>query len=537
MSQTYIDEYLVKLGATVDASGVQRFKSALREVTSFVDNTAVRMAGSMLHAQTEIVGGFAAIGTAALGMIDKVAMADQEYRLFAMRMYMTKDAARSLKVAMDTLGQPLENLAWDPELRGRAQQLMMDQSRMAPSGDFDVQMRKVRDIRFEFQRMEVEAEYLGMHVVQDFMKALGMGPDDLLTKLRTFNSWVQDHLPEISRWLVNNFLPVWTDVKDVLIDTGEAMRQAVILFTNLVGLLSGDNSIEGSSLSMEKLATATHHVAAGFAHAALLIAHTEVMLSHLIQAAMQLAHGQFKSAWGELKAGGDSMTTQEWAEMMTGTFGLAFGGPMGGLAGATAANKFMEGDKNAIIEHDLGGYIQSILAANPSFSVSPDLVKAVMNAESGGKQYGPSGGILTSSTGALGIMQLMPSTASSLGVDPYDMSQNMTGGVALLSQLSRHYGGNIANIVGGYHEGQTKMDAVLAGKATLSDEARQEIAAVMRGMGRHGNVQVGSIVIHIDKPGAVNSDVAYKVRDTIRALQSTQRNLAQTQGTYGWSTP
>ena len=211
-----LDEYMIKLGAVVDASGMARFQQALREASSVVDATAFGMAKTFFKTQTEIVSGFAAIGVAALGLADKVAIADQEYRLFALHMYMSKDAARSLKVAMDALGQPLENLMWDSELRERTRQLILDQRAMAPTGDYDAQMRKIRDIRFEFTRMEVELQYLGMHVVTDFLHALGVGPDWLLGRLRGFNDWVTHNLPAISHRLVTDFMPVWKDVNEVL---------------------------------------------------------------------------------------------------------------------------------------------------------------------------------------------------------------------------------------------------------------------------------------------------------------------------------
>lgn len=64
----------------------------------------------------------------------------------------------------------------------------------------------------------------------------------------------------------------------------------------------------------------------------------------------------------------------------------------------------------------------------------PSLVKAVMKVESGGKQEA------VSSKGATGLMQLMPATAKSLGVDPTDPTQNVEGGSRYLQQLIDKYG-------------------------------------------------------------------------------------------------
>lgn len=42
--------------------------------------------------------------------------------------------------------------------------------------------------------------------------------------------------------------------------------------------------------------------------------------------------------------------------------------------------------------------------------------------------------------GALGVMQLLPKTASDLGVDPSDLRSNVDGGAAYLAQMIRRFG-------------------------------------------------------------------------------------------------
>lgn len=86
-------------------------------------------------------------------------------------------------------------------------------------------------------------------------------------------------------------------------------------------------------------------------------------------------------------------------------------------------------------------------AAN-KYGVSERLLKAIAYTESGFQENA------TSSSGAMGIMQLMPSTASAYGVsDPYDAYQNIMGGAAVLKDLLNMFQGNQSLAIAGYNAG------------------------------------------------------------------------------------
>jgi succinate dehydrogenase hydrophobic anchor subunit len=80
-------------------------------------------------------------------------------------------------------------------------------------------------------------------------------------------------------------------------------------------------------------------------------------------------------------------------------------------------------------------------------NISPDLVRAILMAESGGNPNA------VSSRGAQGVMQFMPSTASMYGINPNDPSQAIPGAFRMLNDLNRLYNGNIPMMLSGWNWG------------------------------------------------------------------------------------
>ena len=93
-------------------------------------------------------------------------------------------------------------------------------------------------------------------------------------------------------------------------------------------------------------------------------------------------------------------------------------------------------------------YAPLIDQAAARYGVEPSLLAGLIQQESG---FDPSA---RSGAGALGLTQLMPGTAASLGVaEPLDPAQSIEGGARYLAQQLAQFGGNTADALAAYNAG------------------------------------------------------------------------------------
>ena len=129
-------------------------------------------------------------------------------------------------------------------------------------------------------------------------------------------------------------------------------------------------------------------------------------------------------------------------------------------------------------------------------NVPPTLASAIASQES---SYDLN--VANSSAGAVGVMQLLPSTANSVipGVNLNDPQQNVTAGVGYLSQLTTMYNGDTQKATAAYFDGPGNVNNAIA-TATAAGEPQNWLA--------YTGPNTQAYVANVDAKVSTNGDLA-----------------------------
>src|SRR3990167_4162734 len=115
----------------------------------------------------------------------------------------------------------------------------------------------------------------------------------------------------------------------------------------------------------------------------------------------------------------------------------------------------------------------------PQYGIRPELALAVAEQESG---FNPE---VTSPKGAMGVMQLMPGTAADMGVkNPFDIEQNIRGGLAYLAKMLEMFDGNEVLALAAYNAGPGN---VVGGRVPNNPETQKYVPSVLSKVTRYSN--------------------------------------------------
>jgi hypothetical protein len=127
--------------------------------------------------------------------------------------------------------------------------------------------------------------------------------------------------------------------------------------------------------------------------------------------------------------------------------------------------------------HPASGEIAKMVRSlAPNYSLDPNLVLAVVEAESGFNSRA------RSPKNAQGLMQLIPATASRFGVkNVWDPEQNLRGGMAYLRWLLDHFDGDVKLALAGYNAGEKAVER--HGGIPPYDETQKYVKKIIRRIG------------------------------------------------------
>ena len=188
----------------------------------------------------------------------------------------------------------------------------------------------------------------------------------------------------------------------------------------------------------------------------------EQMAAQLAMAQLQLWHGLLTTT-EEATAGSELFTLLAMPDR-----------PESAVSSSLPAERFYAQAHPSLRRAEVSGRdeIEQLIArVAEQVSLAPELIRSVVAVES---DFQPEA---VSHAGAQGLMQLMPATATELGVrDSFDPEQNLLGGSRYLKQLLDKYDGDLDKTLAAYNWGQGNVDR--KGLEQMPRETREYLARV-----------------------------------------------------------
>jgi len=176
-----------------------------------------------------------------------------------------------------------------------------------------------------------------------------------------------------------------------------------------------------------------------------------------------------------------------------------------GQSAALRSGSFVKGGKGGatgfpVPRSDLN---QVVNEASGRYRLDPDLVNSVIKAESGFNVRA------VSPKGAQGLMQLMPGTASQLGVpNAFDPQANVDGGTRYLRELLERYNFDLVKALAAYNAGPQRVEQF--GGVPPFHETRAYVARIVKDFNKKKTAQQKAVASSQKSTPSENSTTARK---------------------------
>lgn len=223
-------EYLVSLGFNVDRNKLSDALDVVKlgegKISSLVSKMSISLGKGTAGIVTMIASAVVAVGK----FTTSVAEADMATQNAANSMWMNVDAYRVTQNAVESLGysmNELSTIARNPELTNRFSELVELGKQTAAPKELDSMLKKVRDVTFEFDKMQVIAKNGIRQIVYYFLKYLGVDLDNMQNKLASVNKFLQENLPKIAAAIAKVLYYIYR--------VGKAIGYVISLGAKLIG--------------------------------------------------------------------------------------------------------------------------------------------------------------------------------------------------------------------------------------------------------------------------------------------------------------
>lgn len=223
-------EYLVSLGFNVDRNKLSDALDVVKLGEGKISSLVSKMSTSLGKGTAGIVSMIASAVVAVGKFTISVAEADMATQNAANSMWMNVDAYRVTQNAVESLGysmNELSTIARNPELTNRFSELVELGKQTTAPKELDSMLKKVRDVTFEFDKMQVIAKNGIRQIVYYFLKYLGVDLDNMQNKLASVNKFLQENLPKIAAAIAKVLYYIYR--------VGKAIGYVISLGAKLIG--------------------------------------------------------------------------------------------------------------------------------------------------------------------------------------------------------------------------------------------------------------------------------------------------------------
>ena len=188
-----LEEYLVKLGIQFDNNALKKAKGSIDDFKKNLEGMISK--NVYATAAANFIGVVGAVTIEITKMVNQVAKADMQYQLLAQRMFMSVQATKAFTLASETMGNSLQEIAWNVELRERYFDLVDMVNKLEVPQESRDMLKQVRGIGHEFDRLKLAGklslEWLAVHIL-NLNKG---GVAELKSQLRSFTETIFEKIP------------------------------------------------------------------------------------------------------------------------------------------------------------------------------------------------------------------------------------------------------------------------------------------------------------------------------------------------------